>query len=126
MEFFRLLERVAAGGGIDHEQGEVRGAVVLLGDGAADFSQLFHQVVACVDATGGVADEKLRAVGDRLLMRVKADRRGIGIRVAGDHWDAESIAPALELLDGGSAKGIGGGEQHRVSARLQPACELGR
>ena len=126
MEFFRLLERVAAGGGIDHEQGEVRGAVVLLGDGAADFSQLFHQVVAGVDAASGVADEKLRAVGDRLLMRVKADRRGIGIRVAGDHWDAESIAPALELLDGGGAKGIGSGEQHRVSARLQPACELGR
>lgn len=74
VKFFRLLERVAASGGIDHEQGEVRGAVVLLGDGAADFSQLFHQVVAGMDAAGCVADEKLRAVGNCFLMRVEADR----------------------------------------------------
>lgn len=32
----------------------------------------------------------------------------------------------MELLDGGGAEGIGSGEQYRVSARLQPACELGR
>ena len=83
----------------------MRCAVILLGDGAADFPQLFHQVVAGVDAAGGVADEKLSGVGDGLLMGVKTHRRGVGIRVAGDHRDAESIAPALELLYGSGAIG---------------------
>ncbi|MEN9535040.1 MAG: hypothetical protein RIR37_313 [Verrucomicrobiota bacterium] len=112
VKFLCLLEGVASGGGIDDEQRKVWGAFVLLGYGAADFSQLLHQVVAGVDASGRIADEKLGAVGDGFLMRVEADRRGIGIRIAGDHRNIESIAPALELLDRGGAKGVGCGEQH--------------
>lgn len=56
VKFPRLLQCVAAGGGIDHEESEVRGALVLLGDRAADFPQFLHQVVAGVDTAGGVAD----------------------------------------------------------------------
>lgn len=59
-------------------------------------------------------------------MGIEADRRGVSIWVAGDNRDAESIAPALELLDRSGAKCIGSGEQHRVSARLEPVSELGR
>ena len=74
MKFLCLLKGVAAGGGVDDEQREVWGAIVLLGDGAANFSKFFHQVVAGVNASRSVADEKLRAVGDGLLMGVEAYR----------------------------------------------------
>ena len=68
MEFLGLVEGVGTGGGIDDKQREVGRGWVLFGEGAADFAKFFHQVVAGVDASGGVADEKITAAGDGLLM----------------------------------------------------------
>src|SRR5690606_37866536 len=76
VKFLGLLEGVAAGGGIDDEQREVRRGGVLLGERAADFPQLLHQVVAGVDAAGGIADEEFRAGGDGFLMSVETDGGG--------------------------------------------------
>ena len=81
VEFLGLVERVGAGGGIDDEQREVRRGFILLGEGAADFREFLHQVVAGVDAAGGVADEELGSVGDGFLVGVEANRGGVGVRV---------------------------------------------
>ena len=126
MEFLGLVERVRAGAGIDDKQGEVRCGLVLLGDGAADFSQLFHEVVAGVNAPGGVADQEIGFRLDGALVGVVADGRGVGVGFPRDDLQPEAVAPALELLHGGGAEGVGGGEDHRVAALVQPHAELRR
>jgi len=103
----------------------VRCAGVLFGDGAADFPEFFHEIMAGVDAACGIADEKLGAIGEGFLMGVEADGGGICVGISFDDWDLQSLAPALELLDGGGAEGIGGGEDDRVAALGEPECELG-
>ena len=74
VKFFGLVQRVGAGGGIDHQQGEMRCAFILLGNRAADFSEFLHQVVAGVEPAGGIADEELFLVGDRLLVGIETNR----------------------------------------------------
>ncbi len=125
VEFLGLAQGVGAGAGIDDKQGEVRRGLVLLGDGAADFSQLLHEVVAGVDAPGGVADQEIGLGLDGALVRLEADGGGVGIRFPGDDLQPEPVAPALELLDGGGAESVGGGEDHGVVALFQPHPELG-
>jgi hypothetical protein len=107
------------------KQREVRCGGVLLGEGAADFPELLHQVVAGVDAAGGVADQEFRAVGDGLLVGVEADRGRVGVGIALTTGRPRRFAPALELLDGGGAEGVGGGEDHRKPALFEPQAELG-
>ena len=124
MKFLGLLECVGSGGGIDDEKREVWRGFVLFGERAADFPEFLHQIVAGVDAAGGVADEELGLVGNRLLVRVETHRGGIGIRVAADDGNAEAVAPALELLDGGGAEGVGGREADREAAVLEPEAEF--
>jgi len=103
----------------------VRRGFILFGKRAADFTELFHQIVAGVDTAGGVADEELGAIGDGFLVGVKTNGRRVCIGVSFDYRDLQSLAPALELLDGGGAKGIGSSEAYRVAAFGEPEGELG-
>ena len=123
VKFPGVVERVRAGGGIDYKEGEIRCLFILLGDGAADFSELLHEIVAGVDAACGIADEEIGVLRDGLLVCVEADGGGIGVRLSGDDGDVEAVAPALELLYGGGAEGICGGEHDGVSAVFQPQAE---
>lgn len=125
MKFFGLVERVGAGGGIDDEKREVWCVGILLGDGAADFSKLFHEVVAGVDAAGGVTDEKIGLFFDGTFVGIEADGRWVGLCLSGDDGDVEAVTPALELLDGGGAECIGGGEEYGVALVFQPHAKLG-
>ena len=103
----------------------MRGCLILLGDGATDFAEFFHQIVAGVDAAGGVANEELGLVRDGFLMGVETDGGGIGVGISRDDRDVEALAPALELLDGGGAEGVGGGHDDGAVALFQPQAELG-
>ena len=89
----------------------------LLADDAADLAQLGHEVVLVVQPPGRVDDDDvgaaLAAAGDG----VERDRPGIGPLRAGDDLAAGALRPALELLDGGGAEGVGGAE-HDVEAEL--------
>lgn len=125
VKFLGLLERVGAGGCIHDEKSEMRGGFVLLREGATDFPQLFHQVMARMDAASGVADEEFSFRGDGFLVGVEADRRWIGVGVAGDDWDIESFAPTFELLHSGGAERVGGGEDDGPIAFSQPQTEFG-
>lgn len=110
VKFLGLVQGIGAGGGIHDEECEVGRAGILFGDGAADFPELLHEVVACVDAAGGVADEETGFFLDGSLVGVEADGGGVGFWFSGDDGDVEAVAPALELLDGGGAESVCGGE----------------
>eukprot|EP00903_Cladosiphon_okamuranus_P003589 g3587.t1 len=124
VEFLRLVHGVGAGGGVDDEEGLVGGAGILFRDGAADFPEFFHEVVTGVDAAGGITDEEIGVFLDGLLVGVEADGGRIGVWFPCDDGDIEAGAPALELLDGGGAEGIGGGEADGVAAVFQPEAQF--
>ena len=56
---------------------------------------------------------------------VVAERGGVGVVLALDHFHADALRPDAELLDGGGAEGIGGGEHDAVAAFLEEVGELG-
>lgn len=100
-------------------------SLILLGEGAADFPEFFHEIVSSVDAASGVADEELCLLGDGLLVGMEADRGGICVRISGDHGQIQACAPSLKLLDGGSAEGVRSGEEDGVISSGEPQAELG-
>ena len=77
-----------------------------------------------MDASGRIADEEIRVLLDGFFVGVETDGGRIGIWFPGDDGDVEAVAPALELLDGGSPEGVGGGEHDGVAAVFQPQAEL--
>ena len=113
-----LADAVLARGGVDGHQRLVRRVGHLLGDDAADLGQLGHQVGLGVQAAGGVDDHDvdalLAAAGDGV------ERDGAGVRALGAAHElaAGALGPALELLDGGGAEGVGGGDQDALAERL--------
>ena len=110
VKFFRLLQGVRPRGGIDDQQGEMRGAGIVLRDHASDFCQFLHQIVASVQAARCVTNEKVRVLRDGFLVSGKANRGGIGVGIALDDRHSDFFTPSLELLYGSGAKSIGGGE----------------
>ena len=125
VEFLRLRKGVGAGAGIDDEDGLVGGGVVLLGKGAADFAQFFHQVVTGVEATGGVADEVFGVLGDGGFMGLVTNGSGVGLMVAGGDGEVEALGPGLQLFNGGGAEGIGGRDAHGVTVDAEKVTEFG-
>ena len=81
VKFFGLGEGVGAGAGVDDEDGFVGGGFVLLGKGAADFAEFFHEVVTGVEAAGGVADEVFGSLGDGGFVGFVANGGGVGLVV---------------------------------------------
>jgi hypothetical protein len=60
--------------------------------------------------TGGVDEQHVDALLLRLRQRIEGKARRIGALRAGDDRRAGALAPHFELLDGGGAEGIAGGE----------------
>ncbi len=56
--------------------------------------------------------------------RVENYRRGIGAGFLLDDFDARAFRPNFELLDGGSAKSVGGAQHHARAILLQAVREL--
>jgi hypothetical protein len=52
------------------------------------------------------------------------DDGGRVARLLGDHRDAVALAPDGQLLAGGGAEGVAGGEQHRFALRLEVLGQL--
>ena len=86
---------------------------ICLCDHPAHLGQLLHQVDLGVQAAGGVDDHDVGAAGAGGVDRVEDDRARVGALVAADQLGAGALGPRLELLGGGGAVGVGGGEHHR-------------
>lgn len=125
VEFFGLDDGVCACGGVHDEPFFVRGSGVQFGEGAADFAELLHEIVAGVKAAGGVADEEIGFVAESALHGLVADGGGVGAVWAEVDGDFEPGSPEAELLDGGGAEGVGGGEEDGVFAGLEKGGEFG-
>ena len=94
-------------------------------DDAGDLLQLLHQVRLGVEAAGRVDDGDGGAIGLGGGEGVEDDRPGVPPRLVSDDAHLEAVAPGAELVDGGGAEGIGGGEDGGVAAILEGRCELG-
>ena len=105
------VEAVLAGGGVDHEQrlGDLAGA--LLGD-AAHLAQLVHQVRLGVQPAGGVGHARDRCSRRGPLDAVEDHRARVAALGPADDLDARALGPRRELLGGGGAERVAGGEQH--------------
>ena len=125
LELAGLDEGVGAGGGVDDEEGFVGGLGVFAAEDALDFGEFAHEVFLIVEATGGVADEVLDAAALRGFPGVVADGGGVGFVLAFDDGDGEALGPEVELLDGGGAEGIGGGEHDGFALALEEVGEFG-
>ncbi len=78
-----------------------------------------------VQPAGRVGDDEVGAAGDGRIERVVDDGSGIRAGGVGDDLDPGPIGPDPELVDGGGAERVGGGEDDRSAlARrsARPAC----
>ncbi len=103
----------------------LRGRGVVLLQHAADLREFLEEVALGVQAAGGVAQEEVGAGAAGEVVGLEADGGGVAIRGAIDHGDAEALGPHLELLDGGGAEGVGGGEHDLASLVMEELGELG-
>src|SRR3569623_253952 len=124
VELARLIERILAGAGVDHEQGLVRRGGLELGHHAFDLFELFHEIRLRVQTSRRVRDEHVGAARLRRLQRIEDDRGGIGRACLRDHSDVVALAPGLQLLHRRGAEGVAGREHHRVPLGLQIYREL--
>ena len=124
VERLRLGEAVLAGRRIEHEERLGLGAGQALVDDPADLRQLVHQVRLRVEPAGGVGDDEVGAAGDGRVERVVDDGAGIGAGRVGDDRDAGPVGPDPELVDGGGAERVGGGEETRRPSRRVAGGEL--
>jgi len=91
---------------------------------ASDLRELLHEVALRVEATGGVDDDDVLASALAGLERVVGHGRGVGAGVAGNDVEFEALRPGLELLDGGGAEGVAGGDEHGLALPLERPGEL--
>ena len=118
VEFARLVQRVHAGGRVEHQQHFMRRARQLLADDAMQLLQFLHQIVLGVQASRRVNEQIIRLArlrgGDGIV------RHGRRVRAvsAGDDFDFEPLAPQFDLLDGRRAKRVARGEQRGFVLRL--------
>ena len=77
-----------------------------------------------MEPAGGVGDDEVRAAGDGRVQRVVDDGAGVGARRVGDDRHAGAVRPDPELVDGGGAERVGGGEDDRSPLRRVAAGEL--
>ena len=85
-------------------------------DHSMHFLQLLHQVVLGVQPASRVDEEPTGITSLCSHNGVVGHGRGIGLIGTGDDGNFQSASPQLELLNSGSAKGVAGGEDRRLSA----------
>ncbi len=112
------IHNVLAGHGVDdHED--------LVGlHGAFDGLGFLHHVLVDVQATGGVDDDHVAQVIDRVLHAFLGDGDRV-LPVAAVHAHAHLVAERLELVGGGGTVHVARHEQRRVLFLLQAIRELG-
>ena len=124
VEFARLGQRVLPLIGVEHQQHLVRRAGIEALDDAPDLLQLLHQVRLAVQPPGGVGEHHVAAARPRRLQRIEHHRARVGAGHLRGEIGAPALRPHLELLDGGGAERIAGGEQHRLPLRAQRRASL--
>jgi hypothetical protein len=125
VEFAGLLESVGAGGGIDDEENLVRGGGVFASHHTMDLLEFLHEVVLVMEASGGVADEKLGLQTLGLFIGIEANGGRVAVLRAFDEGDLEAFGPNLELLDGSGAEGVCGSENDAVALVVEEVGEFG-
>ncbi len=108
------VDGVLTGHRVDDEQDVVRA------DGLADVHELGHQLLVDVQATARVDDQHVLALLPGLLERPGGDLDRIAVGAALIHGRAGLGADLHELLDGGRAVDVAGGERDR--ARRARSC----
>ena len=77
-----------------------------------------------MEAAGGIGDDQVGATGDGRIERVVDDRARIGAGRVGDHRHLGPVGPDAELVDGGGAERVRGGEQDGATLGRVAAGEL--
>ena len=124
-ELAGLLHGVLAGGAVEHEQDFVRRFGYLLLRDAHDLGQLLHQVALVVQPPRRIDQHHVGAFGDRRADRVEHHRGGIGTLPLADDWHSGAVGPDFELLVGGGAEGVGGGNHHLFARLVVVVGKLG-
>ena len=91
---------------------------------AHDLQQFVHQHRLVLQTAGGVDEQHVYLLAPRLRERVESEPGGVGARGARDHRRAAAPTPDVELVDGGRAEGIAGGEHHRAALGAELGGEL--
>ena len=91
----------------------------------ADLGQLAHEVFLRVQAAGGVDDEHVDVAADGGVAGVEGDGGGVGAHLVLDDLHVDAAGPDGELLDGGGAEGVAGGDHHGFALVFQVLAELG-
>src|SRR6266566_3966550 len=107
MEFASLVECVAAGRGVDHEQCLARRVGIEFGESAFHFLKFGHQIRFGVLAASRIAQQKVDLALCCRLIRFITKRSGIGAVLAANYFNSESFGPNIELLYRRSAKRVG-------------------
>src|ERR1700747_2271812 len=119
-----LGERILPDRCVEHQQNGMRHCGVDLLHHAHDLLQLVHQHRLVLRAAGGVDEQHVYFLAPRLRERVENEPGGVGTRSARDHQRAAAPTPDVELVDGGRAEGIAGGEHHRAALGAELGGEL--
>ena len=93
-------------------------------DHAADLRQLLHEVGLRVQAAGRVDDDDVVAARRRGFDRVVGDSSWVAAALGADEVRLRAVGPDLELLLGGGAEGVRGGDDHRAAVLVQVVREL--
>ena len=112
------VDRVLAGHRVDREQDVVRADPLL------DRDQLVHQLAVDVEATGGVDDQDVGPLLLDLVERPAGDLDRIGLDAALVAGDLGLLGEPLQLLDGGGALGVAGGDGDGLLLLAEVAGEL--
>ena len=120
----RLEETILPGRGIEHQQGLVGRLGIAALDDAGDLLQLLHQVRLGVEPSGRVDEGDGGAIGLGRGEGIEDDGAGVAAGLVGDDPHVEPVAPDPELVDGGCAEGVGGGEDGEVAPLLERPREL--
>ena len=123
-ELFRLPDGVLAGVGVQHQQHLVGRAAVGLLQHFGDLAQFVHQRGLGVLAAGGVGQHEFDIAGLGGGHRVKDHAAGVGAGLGVDEFGPAALAPQLQLVNGGGAEGVAGGQQHLAALPHQARGQL--
>jgi len=93
-------------------------------DHAPHLGQLLHQVRLRVQAAGRIHDDDVAPAGLRRRDRVEGHGGRVGATLRAHEVGARALGPDLELLFGGGAKRVRGGQHDRASRLPEAMREL--
>ena len=100
------------------------GRIVYAAKDAANLLHLFHEVALGVEPAGCIDDEHVGAAGFGGLHGVEGDGRRVAALVVCNYVGACPLPPILELLDGGGAEGVRGGEEDLLALVTEERGQL--